>query len=175
MGVIHRLRWLIRAGLIVWALTAVAVVWQAREMLATHGDGRSISAPVEITIVLASGVDPDLALGFSSRRRVVWYSFVVTSLQLAAKKFGIPADRFHFELAVVLQIVRALMQSEVYDLKDCLGYIRSKGQLFESVLVNAVLGVVKLYERAGFRRAGGPSSPRCDGTMVLELSDASPG
>ena len=70
MGVIRRLRWLIRAGLIVWALTAVAVVWQAREMLAAHGDGRSISDPVEITIVLASGVDPDLVLGFSSRRRV---------------------------------------------------------------------------------------------------------
>ncbi len=78
----------------------------------------------------------------------------VTSLQLAAKKFGIPADRFHFELAVVLQIVRALMQSEVYDLKDCLGYIRSKGRLFETVLVNAVLGVVKLYERADFHTLG---------------------
>ncbi len=70
MGMIIRLRRILLLAIVTLTATWAAVVWQAQEMLAAHGDGRSISQPAGITIVLASGVDPDLVLGFSSRRRV---------------------------------------------------------------------------------------------------------
>ena len=78
----------------------------------------------------------------------------ITSLQLAAKKFGIPTDRFRFNLHDVIRIVRALMLTDVYDLRDCLEYVDSEDGLFNTVLVHAVLGVVSLYEKADFHTLG---------------------
>lgn len=67
---IHRLNKFVIMMLVVLALTVLAVIWQATRMLDRHHLGRTITEPVDITIVLASGVDPDLVLGYSSRRRV---------------------------------------------------------------------------------------------------------
>ncbi len=74
----------------------------------------------------------------------------ITSLQLAAKKFGIASGQIPFNRQDILRIIRAMMTVEAYDLKECLGYIKSQGRLFESVLVNAVMGVVRLYDFADF-------------------------
>jgi len=74
----------------------------------------------------------------------------ITSLQLAAKKFGISASQIPFNRRDILRIIRAMMTVEAYDLKECLTYLKSQGKLFESVLVNAVMGVVRLYEVADF-------------------------
>ncbi len=74
----------------------------------------------------------------------------ITSLQLAAKKFGISNRQIPFNRRDILRIIRAMMIVEAYDLKECLAYLKSEGGLFESVLVNAVMGVVRLYEIADF-------------------------
>ena len=73
-----------------------------------------------------------------------------SSLQLAAKKFGIALDEVHFNQHDILRIIRAMMIAEVYDLRDCLGYLESEGGRFETVVINTVLGVVCLYEQADF-------------------------
>jgi len=74
-----------------------------------------------------------------------------SSLILAAQKFGIALDKVHESInhQDILRIIRALMIADVYDLKDCVTYLESSGQ-FEAVIVNAVLGVVCLYEEADF-------------------------
>jgi len=51
-------------------LTFACVLYAAKEMRAEHLDGRSLKAPVDVAIVLASGADPDLVLGYATRRRV---------------------------------------------------------------------------------------------------------
>lgn len=73
-----------------------------------------------------------------------------SSLQLAAKKFGIALDEVNFNQHDILRIIRAMMIAEVYDLRDCLGYLQSQGGRFEIVVINTVLGVVCLYEQADF-------------------------
>jgi len=74
-----------------------------------------------------------------------------SSLILAAQKFGIDLERVHENINQqdILRIIRALMIADVYDLKDCVTYLDSGGH-FENVIVNAVLGVVCLYEEADF-------------------------
>ena len=58
------------AGLAILLLTAAAVAVAAAVMQQRHGDGRSLSAPVDAAIVLAAGIDPDGVLHWSTRRRV---------------------------------------------------------------------------------------------------------
>jgi len=65
--VIRRLFWL---GVILFALTAAAVIVQAGMMDRRHGQGRSLAAPVDVTIVLAGSIEPDDILSYPSRRRV---------------------------------------------------------------------------------------------------------
>lgn len=64
------LRRLVLAGAAVLLLTAVAVVAAAILMQQRHGAGRSFDVPVDAAIVLGGGVDPDVMLHYSTRRRV---------------------------------------------------------------------------------------------------------
>ncbi len=84
-----------------------------------------------------------------------------SSLILAAQKFGIDLNQIHESInhQDILRIIRALMIADVYDLKDCVAYLHSGGH-FEAVIVNAVLGVVCLYEEADFH------------TLVMASADA---
>ncbi len=71
MGVIGRLvKWGLRLGLVVLALTAGAVMYFSGSNLQTYGEGRALAAPVDAILVLGGGVDGDWVLGYSSRRRV---------------------------------------------------------------------------------------------------------
>jgi uncharacterized SAM-binding protein YcdF (DUF218 family) len=71
MGVIGRLvKWGLRLGVVVLALTAGAVMYFSDANLQTHGEGRALAAPVDAILVLGGGVDGDWVLGYSSRRRV---------------------------------------------------------------------------------------------------------
>jgi uncharacterized SAM-binding protein YcdF (DUF218 family) len=72
MGVILRLvKWGVRLGLGVLALTIGAVMYFSDANLRAHGSGRSLDAPVDAILVLGGGIDGDGVLGFSSRRRVL--------------------------------------------------------------------------------------------------------
>lgn len=73
-----------------------------------------------------------------------------SSFQLAAKKYGIALDEVNFNQHDIIRIIRAMMVAEVYDLKDALQYLHSAGARFEAIIINAVLGVVSLYEIADF-------------------------
>ena len=73
-----------------------------------------------------------------------------SSLQLAAKKYGIELDQVNFNQHDILRIIRAMMIAEAYDLRDCLPYVASDDHVFEGILINTVLGVVSLYEAADF-------------------------
>ena len=71
MGVIGRLvRWGLRLGVVVLALTAGAVMYFSSANLQTYGEGRALAAPADAILVLGGGVDGDGVLGYSSRRRV---------------------------------------------------------------------------------------------------------
>jgi len=71
MGVIGRLvKWGLRLGLGVLALTVGAVLYFSDANLRLHGGGRSMTAPVDAILVLGGGIDGDWVLGYSSRRRV---------------------------------------------------------------------------------------------------------
>ena len=71
MGVIGRLlKWGLRLGLVVLALTTGAVMYFSDVNLQTYGGGRGLAAPVDAILVLGGGVDGDGVLGYSSRRRV---------------------------------------------------------------------------------------------------------
>ncbi len=71
MGVIGRLvKWGLRLGVVVLALTAGAVMYFSGANLQTYGEGRALAAPVDAILVLGGGVDGDGVLGYSSRRRV---------------------------------------------------------------------------------------------------------
>ena len=71
MGVIGRLlKWGLRLGLAVLALTTAAVMYFSDANLQTYGGGRGLAAPVDAILVLGGGVDGDGVLGYSSRRRV---------------------------------------------------------------------------------------------------------
>jgi len=71
MGMIRRLlKWGLRLGVLVLALTAGAVMYFSITNLQTHGGGRALAAPVDAILVLGGGVDGDGVLGYSSRRRV---------------------------------------------------------------------------------------------------------
>lgn len=64
------LRWLIWLGGAVFVLTFIAVAIAAAWMENRHGQGRSLGEPVDITIVLSAGIDPDGQLSYPTRRRV---------------------------------------------------------------------------------------------------------
>ena len=64
------LRRLVLLGLAIWAVTALAVVAAAAWMQHVHGDGRSLTEPVDAAIVLGAGIDPDDFAAYSTRRRV---------------------------------------------------------------------------------------------------------
>ncbi len=71
MGVIGRLvKWGLRLGVVVLALTAGAVLYFSDANLRLYGQGRALEAPVDAILVLAGGIDGDGVLGYSSRRRV---------------------------------------------------------------------------------------------------------
>jgi len=71
MGVIGRLlKWGLRLGLAVLALTIGAVMYFSSANLQTYGGGRTLAAPVDAILVLGAGIDGDGVLGYSSRRRV---------------------------------------------------------------------------------------------------------
>ena len=71
MGVIGRLlKWGLRLGLAVLALTTAAVMYFSDANLQTYGGGRGLAGPVDAILVLGGGVDGDGVLGYSSRRRV---------------------------------------------------------------------------------------------------------
>ncbi|MEE8455068.1 MAG: YdcF family protein [Limibaculum sp.] len=71
MGVIGRLvKWGLRLGVVVLALTTGAVMYFSGANLQTYGEGRALAAPVDAILVLGGGVDGDGVLGYSSRRRV---------------------------------------------------------------------------------------------------------
>ncbi|MEM8699853.1 MAG: YdcF family protein [Pseudomonadota bacterium] len=71
MGVILRLALLVLgAGTIAFLATLFYVIWAEGAMEARHLGGRSLAKPVDVTIVLGAGMDPDGVLAFSSRRRV---------------------------------------------------------------------------------------------------------
>ena len=61
---------LIAIGAAVLALTILAVVIQSARIHAVHGEARSLSEPVDIAIVLSSGLDPDRVPTYLTRRRV---------------------------------------------------------------------------------------------------------
>lgn len=66
-------RFVIRAfalGAFALMLTFASVLYAAKEMRAEHLDGRSVPVPVDVAVVLASGADPDMVLGYATRRRV---------------------------------------------------------------------------------------------------------
>ena len=72
MGVILRLvKWALRLGVAVLALTAGAVMYFSDANLRLYGGGRALEAPVDAILVLGGGIDGDWVLGYSSRRRVV--------------------------------------------------------------------------------------------------------
>jgi len=72
MGVIGRLlKWGLRLGVVVLALTTGAVMYFSDVNLQTYGGGRGLAAPVDAILVLGGGVDGDGVLGYSSRRRVL--------------------------------------------------------------------------------------------------------
>jgi uncharacterized SAM-binding protein YcdF (DUF218 family) len=71
MGVIGRLvKWALRLGVAVLALTAGAVMYFSDANLRLYGGGRALEAPVDAILVLGGGIDGDWVLGYSSRRRV---------------------------------------------------------------------------------------------------------
>ncbi len=71
MGVIGRLvKWALRLGVVVLALTVGAVLYFSDANLRLHGGGRALAAPVDAILVLGGGIDGDWVLGYSSRRRV---------------------------------------------------------------------------------------------------------
>ena len=71
MGVIGALiKWGVRLGSLVLALTIGAVMYFSHANLKTYGEGRGLDAPVDAVLVLGGGIDGDGVLGFSSRRRV---------------------------------------------------------------------------------------------------------
>ncbi len=71
MGVIARLvKWGLRLGVVVLALTAGAVMYFSHANLRLYGAGRALAAPVDAILVLGGGIDGDGVLGYSSRRRV---------------------------------------------------------------------------------------------------------
>ncbi len=71
MGVIGRLlKWGLRLGLVVLALTSAAVMYFSSANMRSYGDGRALAAPVDAILVLGAGIDGDGVLGYSSRRRV---------------------------------------------------------------------------------------------------------
>ncbi|MEL6478573.1 MAG: YdcF family protein, partial [Pseudomonadota bacterium] len=71
MGVILRLALVfLGAGILALSATLAYVIWAGQAMEARHAEGRSLTKPVEVTIVLGAGMDPDGVLAFSSRRRV---------------------------------------------------------------------------------------------------------
>ncbi|MEM9141315.1 MAG: YdcF family protein, partial [Pseudomonadota bacterium] len=75
MGVTRWLRRLAFAAAVLFAVTAAAVVYQAYEMRAEFGRGEALDPPVDVAIILGSGVEADGFLGYGSRRRVrmgVW-------------------------------------------------------------------------------------------------------
>ncbi len=70
MGVIGRLvKWGLRLGVAVLALTVGAVLYFSDANLRLYGQG--LEAPVDAILVLGGGIDGDWVLGYSSRRRVV--------------------------------------------------------------------------------------------------------
>ena len=58
------------AGAIGFVATLAYVIWAEQAFEARHAEGRSLTRPVDVTIVLGAGMDPDGVLAFSSRRRV---------------------------------------------------------------------------------------------------------
>ena len=71
MGVIGRLvKWGLRLGVVVLALTVGAVMYFSNANLRLYGQGRALAAPVDAILVLGGGIDGDWVLGYSSRRRV---------------------------------------------------------------------------------------------------------
>ncbi len=64
------LRRLVLAGGSLLLLTSVGVIAASLAMQQRHGGGRSVAEPVDAAIVLGSGVDPDMILNYSTRRRV---------------------------------------------------------------------------------------------------------
>ncbi len=79
MGVIGRLiKWELRLGIAVLALTVGAVLYFSDANLRLYGQGRGLDAPVDAILVLGGGIDGDGVLGYSSRRRV---AVAVTLLQ----------------------------------------------------------------------------------------------
>ena len=67
---IRRVRFLLRFGLLVLAITIGAVVLQANRMLERHGEGRSVEGTHDAALVLGAGIDADGRIGYSARRRV---------------------------------------------------------------------------------------------------------
>jgi uncharacterized SAM-binding protein YcdF (DUF218 family) len=71
MGVILRLvKWALRLGVAVLALTVGAVLYFSDANLRLYGQGRALETPVDAILVLGGGIDGDWVLGYSSRRRV---------------------------------------------------------------------------------------------------------
>ena len=67
------IRWLKRLcvlGMVVFAVTFVAVVFQANHMRDTHGGGQSVVGPYDAAIILGAGIEPDGLIPYTGRRRV---------------------------------------------------------------------------------------------------------
>ncbi len=68
--ILRLVKWGLRLGLVVLALTAGAVMYFSSVNLQSSGGGRGLARPVDAILVLGGGVDGDGVLGYSSRRRV---------------------------------------------------------------------------------------------------------
>ncbi|MEM9044371.1 MAG: YdcF family protein [Pseudomonadota bacterium] len=61
---------LVSLGALVHIVTIIAVVLTSKQMRALHGEGMSITKPVDAAIVLGGGTAPDGMPSYSTRRRV---------------------------------------------------------------------------------------------------------
>ncbi|MEZ4382226.1 MAG: hypothetical protein R3A79_12820 [Nannocystaceae bacterium] len=70
----------------------------------------------------------------------------VSALGLAAQKFGIELTRIREALREqdIARIIRAMLVTEAYDLKDCLEYVTSR-RAFRRIVQNAVVALTELY------------------------------
>lgn len=64
------MRWVLILGILVWAVTAVAVIAMSFRAWSHYGMGRALTEPVDAALVLGGGVDADGMISYSSRRRV---------------------------------------------------------------------------------------------------------
>ncbi|MGF1503395.1 MAG: YdcF family protein [Paracoccaceae bacterium] len=96
MGVIWWiLRWGVRLGLVVLALTFGAVLWTSADVRQATEEGRALAAPVDAVIVLGAGVEGDGRLAYNSRRRTAAAVSLLKAGQTRAIIFAGGLGKYH--------------------------------------------------------------------------------